>query len=77
MEVAVGERCKAFAVAHKSDADHQAYISALLWLSSLSVIAKAETWQVTCFSFSPKSNSKSVYSLLCSVVVSSSSCSSS
>ena len=38
-----------------------------------SVIAKAEAWQTTCSSVSPKSNPKSVHSLLCSIAGSSSS----
>ena len=61
----VGERCKAFAAAHRSDEDCQAYIFAIQ--RSWSVIAKAEAWQTTCSSLSPKSNPKSVYSLLHSV----------
>ena len=45
----------------------------------MSVIAKAkaEAWQTTCSSLSPKSNPKSVYSLLCSIADSPSSFSSS
>ena len=74
---AISERHKAFAAAHKSDEDHQAYISASQ--RTLSVIAKAEAeaWQATCSSFSSKSNPKSVYSLLCSITGSPSSSSSS
>ena len=60
-EEAASERCKAFSAAHRSDEDHQAYISASL--HAWSVIAKAEAWQATCSSLSPKS----VYSLLHSV----------
>ena len=75
MEEAVSERRKAFAVTHRSDEDCQAYISASRRVSS--VIAKAEAWQATCSFLSPKSNPKSVYSLLCSVAGSSSSSSSS
>ena len=50
----------------------KAYISASR--RALSVIAKAETeaWQTTCSYLSPKSNPKSVHSLLCSVADSSS-----
>ena len=62
MEQAVGERRKAFAAAHRSDEDRQAYISDSRRASS--VIAKAEACQTTCSSFSPKSNSKSVHSFL-------------
>ena len=61
-EDAVSERRKAFAAAHRSDEDRQAYICASRRASS--VIAKAEAWQTTCSLFSPKSNPKTVYSLL-------------
>ena len=71
MEEAVSERRKAFAAAHRSDEDRQAYISASRRASS--VIAKAEAWQTTCSSLSPKS----VHSLLRSIAGSSSSSSSS
>ena len=64
MEQAVSERRKAFAAAHRSNENRQAYISTSRCASS--VIAKAETWQTTCSSLSPKSNPKSVHSLLCS-----------
>ena len=73
MEEAVSERCKAFAAAHRSDEDRQAYISASRCALSVIAKAKAKAWQATCSSFSPKSNSKSVYSLLRSVAGSSSS----
>ena len=63
MESAVIERRKAFASAHRSDEDRQAYISASRHASSVIAKAKAEAWQTTCFSLSPKSNPKSVYSL--------------
>ena len=71
MESAVSERRKAFAAAHRSDEDRQAYISASGRASS--VMAKAEAWQTTCSSLSPKSNPKSVHSLLWSIAGSSSS----
>ena len=71
VEEAVNERRKAFAAAHRSDEDRQAYISASRRASS--VIAKAEAWQTTCSSLSPKSNPKSIHSLLRSVAGSSSS----
>ena len=71
MEGAVSERREAFAAAHRSDEDRQAYISASRRASS--VIAKAEAWQTTCSSLSPKSNPKSVHSLLRSIAGSSSS----
>ena len=73
MESAVSERRKAFAAAHRSDEDRQAYISA----SSVITKAKAEAWQTTCSSLSSKSNPKSVHSLLHSVAGSPSSFSSS
>ena len=75
MAGAVSERRKALASDHRSDEDRQAYISASR--RTASVIAKAEAWQMTCSSLSPKSNPKTVYSLLHSVAGSSFSCSSS
>ena len=77
MEEAVSERRKAFAAAHRSDEDRQAYISASRRASSVIAKAKAESWQTTCSSLSPKSNPKTVYSLLCSIAGSPSSSSSS
>ena len=73
VESAVSERRKAFAAAHRSDEDCQAYISTSRRASSVIAKAKAETWQPTCSSLSLKFNPKSVYSLLCSVAGSSSS----
>ena len=77
VEQAISERRRAFAAAHRSDEDRQAYMSASR--RALSVIAKtkAEAWQTTCSSLSPKSNPKSVHSLLRSIAGSPSSCSSS
>ena len=77
MEGAVSERRKAFAVAHRSDEDRQAYISASQRASSVIAKAKAEAWQTTCSSLLPRSNPKSVHSLLCSIAGSPSSSSSS
>ena len=77
VEEAVGERRKAFATAHRSDEDRQAYISASRRASSVIAKAKAEAWQTTCTSLSPKSNPKSVHSLLRSIAGSPSSSSSS
>ena len=74
---AVSERRKAFAAAHRSDEDRQAYISASRRASSVIAKAKAETWQTTCSSLSPRSNPKSVHSLLRSIAGSPSSSSSS
>ena len=65
VEEAVIERRRAFAAAHRSDEDRQAYISASQRASA--VIAKTEAWQTTCSSLSPKSNPKSVHSLLRSI----------
>ena len=73
MESAVSERHKAFAAAHRSDEDRQAYISVSRRASSVIAKAKAEAWQTTCSSLSPKSNPKSVHSLLRSIAGSSSS----
>ena len=61
------------AAAHRSDENRQAYISASRRASPVIVKAEAEAWQVTCSSLSPKSNPKYVYSLLRSIVGSSSS----
>ena len=72
-----GERRRAFATAHRSDEDRQAYISASRRASSVIAKAKAEAWQTTCTSLLPKSNPKSVHSLLRSIAGSSSSSSSS
>ena len=77
MEGAVSERPKAFTAAHKSDEDRQAYISASRRASSVIAKAKTEAWQTTCSSLSPRSNPKSVHSLLRSIAGSSSSSSSS
>ena len=77
MEQAVSERRKASAAAHRSDEDRQAYISTSRRASSVIAKAKAEAWQTTCSSFSPRSNPKSVHSLLRSIAGSPSSSSSS
>ena len=77
VEQAVSERRKAFAAAHRSDENRQAYISASRRTSSVIAKAKAEAWQTTCSSLSPRSNPKSVHSLLCSIAGSPSSSSSS
>ena len=77
VEEAVSERRKVFASANRSHEDCQVYIFASRQASSVIAKAKAETWQATCSSLSPKSNPKSVYLLLRSVAgFSSSSCSS-
>ena len=65
MESAISERRKAFATAHRSDEDRQAYISASRRTSS--VKAKAEAWQTTCSFLLPRSNPKSAHSLLRSI----------
>ena len=77
MEGAVSERRNAFAAAHRSDEDRQAYISASRRASSVIAKAKAEAWQTTCSFLSPKSNPKFVHSLLRSIAGSPSSSSSS
>ena len=77
VEEAVSEKHKAFAAIHRNDEDHQAYISTTQRALSVIGKAKAEAWQTTCSSLSPKSNPKTVYSLLHSVAGSSSSSSSS
>ena len=74
---AVSERRKAFATAYRSNEDRQAYIFASRRASSVIAKAKAEAWQTTCTSLSPKSNPKSVHSLLRSIAGSPSSSSSS
>ena len=77
MEEAVSERRKVFAAAHRSDEDRQAYISASRRTSSVIAKAKAEAWQTTSSSLSPRSNPKTVHSLLRSIAGSPSSSSSS
>ena len=77
VEKAVGERRRAFATAHRSDEDRQAYISASRRASSVIAKTKAEAWQTACTSLSPKSNPRSVHSLLRSIAGSPSSSSSS
>ena len=77
MEQAVSEKRKAFAAAHRSDENRQAYISASRRASSVIAKAKTEAWQTNCSSLSPKSNPKSVHSLFRSIAGSSSSSSSS
>ena len=67
MEEPVSERRKAFAAAHRSDEDRQAHISASPRASSVIAKAKAEAWQTTCSSLSPRSNPKFVHSLLHSI----------
>ena len=67
MEEAVSERRKAFAAVHRSDENRQPYISASRHASSDIAKAKAEAWQTTRSSLSPKSNPKSVHSLLHSI----------
>ena len=73
MEEVVSERSKAFVTAYRSDEDCQAYIYFSRCASSVMATAKAEPWQATCSSLSPKYNPKSVYYLLRSVAGSSSS----
>ena len=64
---AVSERLQAFAATHGSDEDRQAYISSSRRASSVIAKVKAEAWQTTCSSLSPRSNPKSVHSLLRSI----------
>ena len=75
VESTVSERRKAFAAAHRSDENRQAYIFVSQRASS--VKAKAEACQTTCSSLSPRYNPKSVHSLLRSIAGSPSSSSSS
>ena len=67
IEGAVSERRRAFAAVHRSDEDRQAYIFGSRRASSIIANAKAEAWQTTCSSLSPRSNPKSVHSLLRSI----------
>ena len=67
VECAVSERRKAFAVAHKGEEERQAYISASRHASSVISQAKAATWREKCSSLTPKSDPRSVYSLLRSI----------
>ena len=77
VEQAVNERRRAFAAAHSSDEDRQAYVSASRRASSVIANAKTEAWQTTSSFLSPRSNPKSVHSLLRSITGSPSSSSSS
>ena len=77
VEQAVSERRKAFDAAHRSDEDRLTYISASRRTSSVIAKAKTEAWQTTCFSLLPRSNPKSVCSLLCYIAGSPSSSTSS
>ena len=77
VEGAVSEKRKAFAAAHRSNEDRQAYITASRRASSVIAKAKAKAWQTTSSSLSPKSNPKSVHTLLHSIAGSPSSSSSS
>ena len=56
MEGAVNERRKAFAAAHRSDEDRQAYVSASRRASSVTTKAKAEAWQTTTAALLSRSN---------------------
>ena len=69
MKEAVSGRRKAFATAHRSNEDRQAYISASRCASSVIAKAKAEAWQAPCFFLSPKSNPKSVHSFVLSLAL--------
>ena len=64
VEVAIREKRKAFAAAHRRDEDGQVYISASRSASLVIANTMHEAWQMTCSSLSPKSNPKAVYSLL-------------
>ena len=55
MEEALSERRKVSTATHGSDENRQAYISASRPASSVIATAKAEAWQATCSSLSPKS----------------------
>ena len=68
VEGAVSEGRKAFASAHRSDKDRQAYISASRRASPVIAKIKAEALLTTCSSLSSKSNLKSVHSLHRSIV---------
>ena len=61
------DRRKAFAAAYRSDEDRHGYIYPSRRASSVIAKAKAEAWQTTCSSLSPKSNPKTVHSLLRSI----------
>ena len=65
---AVAKRGKAFAKAHCFEEDPQNYISIIRYTSTVISKAKAESWSKTCSSFSPKTRSSEVFSLLCSPI---------
>ena len=68
---AVADRRKAFAKAHRSEEDRQAYISQSRYTSTVIRKAKAESWQKICSSLSPKTRPSAVFSLLRSIAGSS------
>ena len=61
------QRRRAFAKAHRSEADRLEYIAASRHASSVVAKAKSRTWQSTCSDLSPRSNPRAVFSLLRSV----------
>ena len=70
---AVANRRKAFATAHRSEQDRQAYIAISRYTSTVIRKAKTEAWQRTCSSLSPKTRPSAVFSLLRSIAGKSSS----
>ena len=61
---AVAARRNAFAKAHRSEAHRQAYLSASRFASATIAKAKTEARQQTCFSLSPRTRPRAVFSLL-------------
>ena len=61
------DRRKAFAKAHRSEQDRQAYIAQSRYTSTVISKAKAASWQKTCTSLSPKTRPSAVFSLLRSI----------
>ena len=64
---AVAKRQKASTKAHCSEEDRQNYISISRYTSTVISKAKAESWQNTCSSLSPKTCPSEVFSLLRSI----------
>jgi len=63
-ELAVRDRRRARSEAHRSETYHLAYVEASRKASSVISRAKAETWQATCNTLSPRSNFCAVFNLL-------------
>ena len=64
---AIAKCQKAFAKAHRPKEDCQNYITISRYTSTVISKAKADSWQKTCSSLSPKTCPSQIFSLLCSI----------